>query len=80
MTTGYQIKEQDQLHFVTLQVVDWIDVFTRENYRKIIVENLNFCQKNKGLEIYGWVIMSNHIHWSHSLVETMHFQCKTFSF
>ena len=55
MTTGYQIKEQDQLHFVTLQVVDWIDVFTRENYRKIVVKNLNFCPKNKGLEIYGWV-------------------------
>ena len=23
MPTGYQIKEQDKLHFVTLQVVEW---------------------------------------------------------
>ena len=23
---------------------------------------LKYCQANKGLEIFGWVIMSNHIH------------------
>jgi REP element-mobilizing transposase RayT len=62
MTTGYQIKEQDKLHFVTLQVVEWVDIFSRENYRKIITKNLNYCVENKGLEIYAWVIMSNHIH------------------
>jgi|ERR1017187_3086401 REP element-mobilizing transposase RayT len=62
MTTGYQIKEQDKLYFVTLQVVEWIDIFSRERYRKLIVENLEYCIKNKGLEIYAWVIMTNHIH------------------
>jgi len=62
MTTGYKIVEQDKLYFITMQVVEWIDVFTKENYRKIIVENLEYCIKNKGLEIYAWVIMSNHIH------------------
>jgi REP element-mobilizing transposase RayT len=62
MTTGYQIKEQDKLHFVTLQVVEWVDIFSREKYRTIITENLKYCVENKGLEIYAWVIMSNHIH------------------
>lgn len=62
MPTGYQIKEQDQLYFVTFQVVSWVDIFTRKIYRDIIIENLKFCQENKGLEIYGFVIMSNHIH------------------
>ncbi len=62
MTTGYQIKEQDKLHFVTLQVVEWVDIFSKEKYRKIIIKNLKYCVENKGLEIYAWVIMSNHIH------------------
>ena len=62
MSTGYQIKEQDKLHFVTLQVVEWVDIFTRQKYRDIIITNLEYCQKNKGLEIFAWVIMSNHIH------------------
>ena len=42
MTTGYQIKEQDQLYYITLQVVDWIDIFTKEVYRKIIIENKEY--------------------------------------
>ena len=62
MPKGYQIKEQDKLHFLTLQVVERIDVFSRQKYRDILIENLAYCQKNKGLEIYAWVIMSNHVH------------------
>ena len=62
MSTGYKIAEQDQLYFLTLQVVEWVDVFSRKEYRDIIIENLAFCQKKKGLEIYAYVIMSNHLH------------------
>lgn len=62
MPTGYQIKEQDKLYYVTLQVVEWVDIFTRQKYRDIIIENLAYCQKHKGLELFAWVIMSNHIH------------------
>lgn len=62
MPTGYQIKEQDHLYFITLQVVDWVDVFTRKTYCNIIIESLKYCQQRKGLIVYGYVIMSNHIH------------------
>ena len=62
MSTGYQIKDQQALHYLTIQVVDWIDVFTRKAYRDIVIDSLQFCQKHKGLQIFGYVIMSNHIH------------------
>ena len=62
MPTGYQIKEQNALHYVTLQVVYWVDVFTRKTYRDIVIESLRYCQKEKGLEIYAYAIMSNHVH------------------
>ena len=62
MSTGYKISEQDELHFVTFQIVKWIDIFTRKIYRDIVLESLHFCRQNKGLEIYAFVIMSNHIH------------------
>ena len=48
--------------FVTLTTVGWIDIFTREPYCDLIIENLIFCQKNKSLEIYAYVIMPSHIH------------------
>ena len=62
MSTGYQIKDQQALHYLTIQVVDWLDVFTRQTYRDIVLDSLRFCQQNKGLQVFGYVIMSNHIH------------------
>ena len=62
MQGGYQIRDQNLPHFITATVVDWVDVFTRKNYKDIIVECLEFCIKNKSMILYGYVIMSNHIH------------------
>ncbi|MBD1366246.1 transposase [Mucilaginibacter sp. ZT4R22] len=52
----------DELYFVTLTVVDWVDVFTRRLYNDFLIENLAFCQQHKKLNIYAYVIMTNHIH------------------
>jgi len=52
----------DELYFVTLTVTDWIDVFTRRLYNDFIIENLDWCRQNKKLNIYAYVIMTNHIH------------------
>ena len=62
MSRNYKIRDQSQLYFVSFAVVYWIDVFIRSIYRDLIVENLKYCQKEKGLEIYAWCIMSSHIH------------------
>jgi putative transposase len=58
----YKIVGQDRLHFVTLTVVDWVDVFIRKRYKDIIIESLQYCQANKGLQVFGYVIMSSHLH------------------
>ena len=50
------------LYFVTTTVVNWVDIFSRPKYKHIIIESLQYCQKNKGLEIYAWVLMPNHLH------------------
>ena len=62
MSTGYQIYDQSKTYFFTFQIVRWIDVFSRKEYRNIIVDSLDFCRKEKGLEIWAYVIMTNHIH------------------
>ncbi len=58
----YRIWEQHELNYVTLTVVGWIDVFTRQRYRDIVLESLRYCQKQKGLHVVGYVLMSNHLH------------------
>ena len=52
----------DAVFFITLTVVSWVDVFTRKTYCDELVKNIQYCQKHKGLELYAYVIMTNHIH------------------
>ncbi len=56
MPTGYKIEEQDKLYFLTLKIVEWVDLFSRKQYRDIIIQYLDYCMKNKGLIIYAYVI------------------------
>nr|WP_299205709.1 transposase [uncultured Brumimicrobium sp.] len=49
-------------YYLTLTVVNWVDVFTRKNHKKAVVDSLRYCIKNKGLNVYAWCLMSNHLH------------------
>ena len=62
MGLTYTIKNQEGQYFITCTVHQWIDVFTRELYKEILLDSIRHCQKHKGLQVYGWVLMSNHIH------------------
>lgn len=58
----YRIGDQNEIHFLTFTVVGWIDVFTRKEYKLQIVDSLNYCTEHKGMIVYAWCLMSNHIH------------------
>lgn len=49
-------------HFITFNVVDWVDIFIRPVYKQIIVHSLNHFIENKGLNVYAWCLMTNHLH------------------
>jgi putative transposase len=54
--------KENKTYYITMTVVHWVDVFTRKNHCEAIIESLKYCQKEKGLNIYAYCIMSNHIH------------------
>jgi len=60
--TGYKIRNQNNLHFLTFTVVGWIDIFTRTRFKDVIINSLEYCSRHKGLNVYAFVIMSNHLH------------------
>ncbi|WP_397445899.1 REP-associated tyrosine transposase [Polaribacter sp. R77954] len=62
MSRKYKFREKSGAYFISFAIVNWIDVFTRDLYYSCITESLDFCRKNKGMEIYGYCIMTNHIH------------------
>lgn len=47
---------------MTMTVIDWIDLFTRENHKDLLVDSLRYCQEHKGLNIFGWCLMPSHLH------------------
>jgi len=72
MRTGWHISNQLALHFVTFTVVNWVDVFTKYEYAEILLENFRFYRENQGLQIHGYVIMTNHVHAILSATQPQH--------
>ena len=62
MGFAYKITDQQGIHFITATVAQWVDVFTRKEYKDIVINSLKHCQEKKGLCVYGWVVMTNHLH------------------
>ena len=50
------------LYFITPTIWNWYYIFDRHNRWQIIAVSLKFCQETKGLEIYAYVFMLNHLH------------------
>jgi len=62
MSRKYKFHDNDKLYFISFATVHWIDVFIREEYNHIILDSWKHCQEKRGLEIYGWCIMTSHVH------------------
>jgi REP element-mobilizing transposase RayT len=62
MSRKFKIRNQGYPHFVTLTVVGWVDLFTKNEFIEIVKESLLYCRKHKGLLIYAYCIMPSHVH------------------
>lgn len=62
MSTKYLIRDQQATYFLTFTTVRWIDALSRPYQKDVVIDSLAFCQKNKGLLLHAYVIMSNHVH------------------
>lgn len=45
-----------------MTIVEWVDVFSRKEQRDIIINSLRHCIRTKGLNVYAYCIMTNHVH------------------
>ena len=62
MGLAYTVRDQHGQYFITCTVHQWVDVFTRRDYVDIFLDSIRYCQTAKGLKVYAWVVMSNHVH------------------
>lgn len=49
-------------YFCTITVLDWTPVFIERRYINSLIESLSYCRANKGLQLFAYVVMPNHLH------------------
>ena len=53
MSRNYKFADPEGLYFVSFVTVHWIGLFVRRVYFDCLVENLNHCVDEKGMEIFA---------------------------
>ncbi len=61
--TRYRIFEQAPPYFVTCTVVAWLPIFANPWAVEIVLGSWRFLQRERGVRLFGYVIMENHLHW-----------------
>ena len=49
MGKKYAIRDKEAIYFISFATVGWVDVFSRKEYREILIGNLKYCRKRKVL-------------------------------
>ncbi len=62
LSRNYKFHNPEGVYFISFAVVEWLDVFTRNEYKQIVIDSIYYCQKEKGMEVFAWCIMTNHVH------------------
>ncbi|MFD2561870.1 REP-associated tyrosine transposase [Aquimarina rubra] len=62
MSRKYKFHNTSGLYFVSFATVYWIDVFTRQKYFSILASSIEYCRKEKGMEVYAYCFMPSHMH------------------
>ncbi len=61
------------IYYLTFTVRNRYYLFDRHKRLEILEDSLNYCQKHKGLKLYAYVFMLNHIHIIASSSDTIAF-------
>ncbi len=69
MSNKYKFLDPNGIYFVSFATIDWIDAFTRIEYKDIFVNSMKYCQEKKGMILHAWCLMSNHAHFIFSSKE-----------
>ena len=62
MPQHFRVYDPAHAHFITSTITHWIPVFSRQDYFAVLVDSVTYCVENKGLVVYGFVIMPHHFH------------------
>jgi putative transposase len=56
------VYSKDHPEFLTVTCLEWKYLLAEDRFKDIIIESLTYLTKAKRINVYGFVIMSNHFH------------------
>ncbi len=62
MSRKYKFRNPTAAYFVSFATVYWLDVFVRQEYFQVLATSVDYCRKEKGLELYAYCFMPSHVH------------------
>ena len=62
MSEKYKFRNLEGIYLVTCTVVFWIDLFTRKEYKHILINAIEYYQTKRGLNVHAYCIMPSHLH------------------
>ena len=62
MSEVYKTPEKEKAYFVTFTIIEWIKILQDDSFKMIIVNAIKYYQNNRGVIIYSYCIMPNHVH------------------
>jgi putative transposase len=61
--TRYRLFEEEYPYFLTSTVVAWLPIFAHPPFVEILFDSWRFLQRERGVHIFGYVVLENHLHW-----------------
>ena len=58
----YRVLQNPSPHFMTATINHWLPLFTRPVTVNIVLDSWRFLQRESGFQLYGYVILENHLH------------------
>jgi putative transposase len=61
--TRYKTYENTHPYFLTCTIVGSLPIFSHPSVAQIILDSWRFLQETGRLQLFGYVILENHVHW-----------------
>jgi putative transposase len=58
----YHVLHGQYPHFMTATINNWLPLFTHPETVNIVLDSWRFLQQSSRFEIFGYVILENHLH------------------
>jgi putative transposase len=71
MSRKYKFRDNSKLYFVSFAVINWIDVFIRNEYKQVLLDSFDYCPGLAGMTSHVHLIIGSRGNPMHNIIRDM---------